>query len=255
MRWLAFLLVLVCAAYATAPAWVDNGANVTYAVGNDHINYYVTARNSTDIRITKTNLTSRNVYHLDENPDQTTDNAFWFDSSQLSGTYNGESIDVFTVSGTSTQQFQGMTLNTVTLTQSFGGGVSATTIYDQATGLLLSVSVHGAPASPISILSATIPTVQAYAPPSQTPPPSQPPPSQPPAQNTSNATAPPPVQPAGNNSTQLPPPSTGTPYQPSGGSSGGQPITGVQPYSTKSPFCCSSAFILLVLGFAAILRS
>ncbi|MEW6035325.1 MAG: hypothetical protein AB1529_01815 [Candidatus Micrarchaeota archaeon] len=254
-RALVLCLLLLSMSFATAPSWVAPGASLNYSAGSDAVSFTVLSRNSTDIRI-------QIAVSSAPKPSTGTENAsgnsgqFWFDSSLLATAKTGSSIGDFKVKGSSTQSFAGETWETVTLEATLSGA-KTTRIYDKKSGLMLKQTVE-ASGAPEVILSK-------YYFPSAAPPPSSPP-AQPPANATppSNGSGtppatPPPSQPPSQPNETSPPSGTGgEPYQPSQPSaepSGEEPPEEPAPEPPKKrPITevCSGAFILALLGFAAL---
>ncbi len=246
-RYLIVLLMLVPLAYATAPSWVAAGVNLTYSQGSTTNTYYVQSRSGDDITYQLRTVTSTSTRNPTLHGNASADYGdFWFDITLLSGQHTGDTVGDFSVTDESQQTFAGTQYNTISVQNSVQGA-TITRVIDKATGLVLKVHVDVSGVSDAVLSSRYIPAYDATAPPPS------PPPGTPPQQNATNGTATqPPPAPASNGSgtgTQQPPPA---PYQPSG-STGSEPISGVQPYSTKSPLCCGSAFILAFIGFAAFL--
>lgn len=251
-RYLFVLLMLAPLAYPTAPSWVAAGVNLTYTQGSTTNTYFVQSRSGDDItyilRTVSSTSTRNPTLHGNSSADY---GDFWFDTSLLAGQHTGDTIGDYHVSDESQQSYAGKQYDTISIQSSVQGATITRTI-DKATGLILKVHVNVAGLSDAVLSSRYIPAYDA-----QTPPPPSQPPSTPPQQNATNGTAQPPP-PASNGTSggstppaQQPPPA---PYQPSSGSSGSEPISGVQPYSTKSPLCCGSAFILAFVGLIAFLR-
>lgn len=246
-RYLFVLLMLMPLVFPTAPSWVAAGANLTYTQGSTTNTYYVQSRSGDDItyqlRIVNSTSTRNPTIHGNASDDF---GAFWFDISLLSGQHTGDNIGDYYVSDESQQTFAGKQYDSISV-QTSVQGATMTRVIDKATGLILKVHVNVAGINDAVLTSRYIPAYDAQSPP-PTPPPSSPP------QNATNTTTQPPApNPTGNGSSapppQQPPPA---PYQPSG-SSGNGSISDVQPYTTKSPLCCGSSFILAFIGFAAFL--
>ncbi len=244
-RYLFVLLMLVPLAYPTAPSWVATGVNLTYGQGSATNTYYVLSRSGDDITYQLRTVTSTSTRNPTLHGNASADfGDFWFDISLLSGQHTGDTVGDYSVTDESQQTFAGTQYNTISIQNSVQGA-TITRVIDKATGLVLKVHVNVAGVSDFVLSSRYIPAYDATAPP---------PPGTPPQQNATNGTGaqPPPPAPsndsgAGSQQAQPPP----SPYQPSGSSS--EPISGVQPYSTKSPLCCGSAFILAFIGLAAFL--
>ncbi len=242
----ALILLVLTVSNAAAPAWVDQGVNLTYTAGSSTLNFYILSRNSTDV---KTQITQGSSHYTSTENASGDYGQIWFDSTLLGGVIGGDAVSDFTVSDVSTQSFAGKDWNTVTLQRQIGDSTE-TRILDQQTGLLLKQSVNAPGAPQVILIQYTIPSLAA-------PPP-------PPAQNNTqqNTTQPPPqqntTQPPSNttpeqNATSPPP----APYQPSTPPSSGNGSfwpTETQPQKSSIP-CCPSAAILLLAGFAAVRKA
>jgi hypothetical protein len=244
-------LALFSLVNASAPSWVDHGVNVTYTQGSSTMTYYVMSRTSADITYQLRTVSSSGTRMPTLSENSSADYGdFWFDTTLIYGGSTGDTFGDYRISDQSSQSYAGKTWDTESVQQTIQGA-TVTRVLDKQTGLVLKVSVD-APGQTIQDIVLTSEFLPAFDTPAQQP--AAPPPQQnttptPPAANNT----PPPSQPQQNQTQPSSPPAQ--PYQPSGGStSGSQPIGNVQPYSTSSPFCCSSAFILGLIGMVAVLR-
>ncbi len=241
---IAIVLLMMTAVNATAPSWVATGVNVSYSSGSSTYNYFVQARNSTDVSV----LITQQGHPFSASENASADyKDFWFDNTQLSGLITGDSMSDLSVTSTGQMSFAGNSWNAVNLSGTIQGA-PVNYIVDQQTGLLLQevVSPPSGPKMQLTLISYSIPSLAPPPPPQQnnTPPPSPQQNNTPPPQQ--NGTT---EQPAQNQT--APPPA---PYQPSTPPSTGNGSfwpTQPQPQQSSSLPCCPSAFILLLAGFAA----
>lgn len=186
-RILPMLLIIVSAAFATAPGWVAEGVVLHYSVDGDTVIFTVTERTSTEVSIEiDTGAPQKN---------KATENAsltfgqFWFDDSLLEDASRGDDIDEFEVTAVGSQTFAGKQWDTVTLEATISGAKTVR-VYDRDSGLMLkqTVQVSGAPA--VTLTKYTVPDFGTVAPPP--PEPTTPPPTEPtePADETTEPTPP-----------------------------------------------------------------
>jgi hypothetical protein len=237
---LVLLLALLTVVYSVAPAWVVTGVNLNYSVGSTPFTFSVLSRNTTDIQVEEINLSSSKTPHPgDENASKDSGD-FWFDSSLLSSASTGSTIGDYSVTDEGTQTFAGTSWDTLTL-QGTVTGAMTTKVLDRKTGLLLKQTVDAPGAPVVTLTQYYIPSLApAAAPPGNTQP--APAPTAPPANTSPPANA---TQPApGNNTT----PQTANQTQ------GGQPAAGSASTGTApaKKQCCTSAFLLLVVGIVAL---
>ncbi len=168
-RILPMLLIIVSAAFATAPGWVAEGVVLEYSVNGDTVIFTVTERTSTEVSIEiDTGAPEKSM--ATENA-SLTNGQFWFDDSLLEDASDGDDIDEFEVTAEGTQTFAGKQWDTVTLEATLSGAKTVR-VYDRDSGLMLkqTVQVSGAPV--VTLTEYTVPDFEEAAPPS--PPPTEP---------------------------------------------------------------------------------
>jgi cell division septation protein DedD len=248
---LMFLLALFALGYPAAPAWVNNGASVTYSGTGGPYAFTVQSRDSTTDVVSQT-IASGTPSTFDENASAES-GQFWIDPAILSSASAGGSIGNYSVTAEGAQTFDGTSWNTITL-ESLQYGTPTTQVYDMASGLLLQQSYPSSTGAPtITLEQYNIPNLQAT--------------TQPPA-NTTTQPAVNSTQHAPTNSSQPPAQttSTGNTAPQSGTNTATQPANQPQasstpPASSTTPPaaaatapnpCCPIAFLLLIIGFAAL---
>jgi hypothetical protein len=169
-RILPMLLIIVSAAFATAPGWVAEGVVLEYSVDGDTVIFTVTERTSTEVSIEiDTGAPEKSM--ATENA-SLTNGQFWFDDSLLEDASDGDDIDEFEVTAEGTQTFAGKQWDTVTLEATLSGAKTVR-IYDRDSGLMLkqTVQVSGAPV--VTLTEYTVPDFEEAAPPPPEPPPAE----------------------------------------------------------------------------------
>jgi hypothetical protein len=248
---LALLMLLAAAGFATAPAWVSKGVNLTYSVGSDSVTFAVLDRSAGDLKIQIFTKSTNHLSTATEN-ESADSGQFWFDDSLLENAVKFQHIGDYEVTDVGTGHYAGKDYNTITLTIDVGGATS-TKVYDKETGLLLRNTVDAEGAPVVNLQSAYIP---AFAPPpppvNNTPPPANSttsPPANPPPANTSqppsNAS-----QPAQQPPAQTPPPQH---YNTSPPATDETQPQEPQPDKKKLP-CCPSVILPALLAVAVLRR-
>jgi hypothetical protein len=250
---LAILLVLLAAAYSTAPSWVATGVSLNYSVGSDAVTFTVLERSGGDINFQVLTHSTNHKSTAIEN-ESADYGQFWFDTALLANIYTGSTASDFTVTGENQQSFAGKSWDAVTM-QATISGATTTKVVDKNTGLLLKQTVDAVGAPAVTLTQYYIPSL------APTPPPTQPPANNPANQtqnqtNQTNGTAQTNQSSAQNqtSTTQPPTPQGNQSNQQTGGNN--QSASQQQGSSTttaKKPLPgCSGAILLTILGFLAI---
>ncbi len=237
LKTLCILLVILALGFATAPSWIDSGANISYSSGGNTITFSVASRSGDNIQVLLTMSSPMSKGTIIENASADSDE-FWYDPNLLANSYEGEMFGNLSAMGTSQQSFAGQTWNAITL-QGMIDGAQTTRVYDVQTGLLLKQSVDASGAPDVVLVQEYIPALIPPAPPvaNVTPPQNNTPP---PAQPNTTAPVPNATQPT----TQTQPTTTNTTTQT-------QPVTTTNPSTSSNP-CCLSSFMIGLVGFVAI---